>query len=306
MKVLVIGANGQVGFELLRTLQPLGDVRGMQFPEIDLTDPDSVRALLRDRRPDVAVNAAAYTAVDKAESEPAKAMAVNGVAPGVMAEEMRRINGILVHYSTDYVYDGTKTAPYDEDDPPNPQNVYGRSKLSGDVAVCKSGVRHLVFRTSWVYGARGNNFLLTMLRLFQQERQLRIVDDQFGAPTWSRHIAEVTARVLHLCLRDEVTRDRLRTEQSGIYHLTAGGSTSWFGFAKAIRDLRYAPGDDAAPILTPVPSSEYPVPAKRPRNSVLNNNKIQATFGIEQVPWQTGLNACHHELEPTPGQPMCR
>jgi len=296
VRILVIGCNGQVGFELLRTLQSLGDVRGVRFPEVDLSDPDSVRDLLREHRPNVTVNAAAYTAVDKAESEPAKAMAVNGIAPGIMAEEMHRLDGVLVHYSTDYVYDGTKTEPYSEDDPPNPLNVYGRSKLAGDVAVRELGAAHLVFRTSWVYGCRGSNFLLTMLRLFREKRELRVVDDQFGAPTWSRHIAEVTARVLRWCVRDEVSRERLRAEQSGVYHLTAGGSTSWFGFAKAIRDLRYAPIDGAAPELIPTPSSEYPVPARRPSNSLLDNRKIKLTFGVEQPPWSSSLNDCYHAL----------
>jgi dTDP-4-dehydrorhamnose reductase len=296
MKILVVGSSGQVGFELLRTLRSLGDVHGVDYPEVDLAKPDSVRALVREWQPDVLANAAAYTAVDKAESEPEKAMAVNGIAPGVMAEEMRRLDGTLVHYSTDYVYDGNKDGPYDERDMPNPQNVYGRTKLAGDMAVCESRATHLVFRTSWVYGSRGSNFLLTMLRLFEQKPELRIVDDQFGAPTWCRHIAEVTAQVLARCFRDDLAREQLRAEQTGIYHLTAGGSTTWHGFAKAIHELRYAEKEHGVPRLSPIPSSEYPALAKRPSNSLLNNEKIRGRFAIEQQPWEAHLKACYREI----------
>jgi len=280
----------------MRTLSPLGDVLGAAFPEVDLARPESVRELVRAIRPDVLVNTAAYTAVDKAESEPAVAMAVNGLAPAVMAEEVARIGGVLVHYSTDYVYDGNKVGPYAEDDPPNPQNVYGRSKLAGDMAVCGGRAAHLVFRTSWVYGNRGRNFLLTMLRLFGQKPEVRIVDDQIGGPTWCRYIAEVSAAVIARCLRDDAAKERLQAEQSGIYHLTAGGATSWFGFASAIRELRYARGPEVGPRLTPIPSSEYPLPAKRPNNSVMSNNKIRNAFGVEQEPWTTHLPRCFGEL----------
>ena len=296
MRVLVVGSNGQVGFELLRTLRSLGDVHGVDYPEVNLANPDSVRAMVREWRPHLLVNAAAYTAVDKAESEPEMAMAVNGIAPGVMAEEMRQINGTLVHYSTDYVYDGTKAEPYEEHDAPSPQNTYGRTKLAGDMAVCQSGVTHLVFRTSWVYGSRGSNFLLTILRLFDQKPGVRVVDDQVGAPTWCLHIAEVTAQVLARCFRDDLTRERLRTEETGIYHLTAGGSTTWYGFAKAIHALRYAGKEDRIPELSPIPSSEYPTPAKRPHHSLLSNEKIRGRFRIEQQPWEVHLKACYREL----------
>jgi dTDP-4-dehydrorhamnose reductase len=296
MKLLVIGANGQVGYELSRALPALGQVTSVDFPEVDLTKPEDIRRNLREVRPDILVNAAAYTAVDKAESEPDIAMAINGHAPGLMAQEMAARGGIFVHYSTDYVYDGAKQSAYIEDDPTNPQNSYGRSKLAGDQAVRAAGGAFLVFRTSWVYGSRGSNFLLTMLRLFAQRPELRIVADQIGAPTWCRYIAQATARVLQQCTADHAATERLKAAQSGVYHLTAGGSTSWFGFASAIRELRYAGRPGAGPKLVPIPTSEYPLPARRPVNSVLSNDKLQRVFGIAQVPWEGQLKECFAEI----------
>jgi dTDP-4-dehydrorhamnose reductase len=225
-----------------------------------------------------------------AETSPDLALAVNGHAPGVMAREMARSGGAMVHYSTDYVYDGTKPGPYTEDDPADPINAYGRSKLAGDRAIQASGAAHLVFRTSWVYGARGNNFLLTMLRLFAERPELRIVDDQVGAPTWCRHVAQVTAGVLAVWMRQED-----RHASSGVYHLTAGGSTSWFGFAAAIRDRRYA-DPSRAPRLVPITTAQYPSPARRPANSMLSNEKLRRAFGIEQLDWRSQLDACMAEL----------
>ena len=195
-KILLTGKNGQVGWELERSLQPLGQVIAFDRSGLDLASPDSIRAVIREVKPELIVNPAAYTAVDKAESEPDLAMAVNGVAPGIIAEEAKRLGAALIHYSTDYVFDGTKAEPYTEDDVPKPINVYGKTKLAGEQAVQAIGVPHLIFRTSWVYGMRGKNFLLTILRMAKEKDELRIVDDQFGAPTWSRMIAETTAQVL--------------------------------------------------------------------------------------------------------------
>jgi dTDP-4-dehydrorhamnose reductase len=276
----------------MRCLPVLGEVVGVGHQQVDLADVAGVRQLVREVRPQVLVNAAAFTAVDKAEASPDLAMAINGSAPGVMAQEMQRVGGAIVHYSTDYVYDGTKVGPYTEDDLPDPLSAYGRSKLAGDRAVQASGAAHLIFRTSWVYGARGSNFLLTMLRLFKERPEVRVVDDQIGAPTWCRYIARVTAEVLRVW----VERDD-RAASSGIYHLTAGGSTSWFGFASAIRDRRYAGPPPGAPRLVPITTAEYPLPARRPANSLLSNDKLHREFAVAQTDWREQLDACMTELE---------
>ena len=223
-RILLTGKNGQVGWELQRTLAPLGEVVVLDRRQLDLSDPDQIRERVREISPDLIVNAAAYTAVDRAEAEPEPAMAVNGTAPGLLAEEAKRIGAAIIHYSTDYVFDGAKTTPYTEEDAPNPLNVYGRTKLAGEQAVQAAGVPHLILRTSWVYGMRGKNFLLTILRLAREREELKIVDDQIGAPTWSRTIAEATAQIL-------TSGAWPVSGASGIYHLTASGSTSWYGFA---------------------------------------------------------------------------
>jgi dTDP-4-dehydrorhamnose reductase len=296
MKILVTGAAGQVGWELARQLPSLGEVVAIDLEGIDLARPDDIRRVLRELRPDVVVNAAAYTAVDKAESEPELARLVNAVAPGVMAEELRSSGGFLIHYSTDYVFDGTKTGPYVEDDEPNPLSSYGATKLEGERAIQAVGVSHLILRTSWVYGARGKNFLLTMLRLFQERDELRIVDDQIGAPTSSRWISRTTASVLKQCIESRKSGTWVDAEWSGLYHATAGGSTSWFGFAEAIRALSDATGSASKPRLVPITSAEYPLPAKRPGNSILSNAKITARFGVVQSPWGALLRECMAEL----------
>jgi len=231
MKILVTGSKGQVGSELCRSLPTLGEVVALDRTGMDLSRSDEVRHVLRELRPDVVVNAAAYAAVDQAETEPQLARLVNALAPAAMAEELRRTGSWLVHYSTDYVFDGKKPTPYTEDDEPFPLNVYGASKLEGERAIQAIGGRHLILRTGWVYGLRGNNFLLTMLRLFEERDELKIVDDQLGAPTWSRWLAQSTAEVIRQCCG---TVDRSESDRSGIYHMTAGGRTSWFGFASAI------------------------------------------------------------------------
>lgn len=290
MKILLTGKNGQVGWELERTLATLGEVVAVDRRGMDLADPDSIRNAVRAARPDLIVNAAAYTAVDKAESEPGLAMAINGTAPGVMAEEAKRLGAAMVHYSTDYVFDGTKTTPYTEEDAPNPINVYGKTKLAGEQAVQAAGIPHLIFRTSWVYGRRGKNFLLTILRLAQERDELKIVDDQVGAPTWSRLIAEATAQIL-------AQRRANLSEVGGLYHLTSAGRTSWHGFARAILDRAARP----RPRLVAIPGADYPLPAPRPCNSGLSNQKMQRDFGLALPAWDAALALCCREMNAPPG-----
>jgi dTDP-4-dehydrorhamnose reductase len=293
MKILLTGATGQVGHELLHTLAPVGRLVALDRKAMDLSNPDQIRDVIRAERPDVLVNAAAYTAVDRAEVERAIAFKINAGAPRVMAEALAERGAVLVHFSTDYVFDGAKGGPYFENDRPNPLNAYGRSKLEGEQAIHATGVAHLIFRTSWVYGMRGRNFLVTMLSLFEEKPELRVVDDQIGAPTWSRWIAQATGEVLGRC----VSEGAFRTQLSGTYHLTAGGSTSWYGFATAIRALRYGPGSAQGAKLTPIPTSDYPLPARRPLNSVLSTDKVQKTFDIRPPDWQDQLRACFEQPE---------
>jgi dTDP-4-dehydrorhamnose reductase len=288
---------GQVGWELRRTLPALGEVVALGKAEMDLTRPDEIVRLVRDMRPDVVVNAAAYTAVDRAESEREIARSVNAVAPRILAEELRKTGGLLIHYSTDYVFDGSKPAPYVEDDHPAPLSVYGATKLEGERAIQALAGAHLIFRTSWVYGSRGKNFLLTMLNLFERQSELRIVRDQIGAPTWCRWLAESTADILAQYLQPAPGHAWLE-EHSGIYHMTAGGSTSWFGFASEILALHVAEEGARRPNLVPIPSTDYPLPARRPANSVLDNAKLWTEFGVVQPPWPSLLRRCMAELAP--------
>jgi dTDP-4-dehydrorhamnose reductase len=295
VKILITGANGQVGWALQRALASLGEVVALDQSELDLAQPDALRAQVRAIAPDAIVNAAAYTAVDRAESEPELARTVNAIAPGVLAEEAQRLDAVLVHYSTDYVFDGTKPGPYVESDPTNPLNVYGRTKLEGERAIGASGCRHLTLRTSWVYGTRGNNFLLTMLRLANERRQsLRIVDDQIGAPTWCQEIATATAALL---ARPELAG----RGADGLYHLTASGATSWFGFAQAI----FASPEMARlglmpPALEAIPSSAYPTPARRPANSRLDCGRLAERAGIRLATWDEALKRCLGEIDRLP------
>lgn len=286
--ILVTGVNGQVGFELARTLQGLGRVVAVDRSVLDLSDLDQVRAVVREVRPKLIVNPAAYTAVDKAESEFDLAMRVNGEAPGVLAEEAKKLGAALIHYSTDYVFNGEKSGAYVEDDATDPQNVYGRTKLAGEQAIAASGVDHLVFRTSWVYGTRGKNFLLTMLRLGAERPELKVVADQFGAPTWSNTIAGLTAHVVSQAFAedDEAAWWHARSD---VYHLTAGESTSWHGFASAIFDLANL---DRRPEVLPIPASDYPTPAKRPANSRMSNEKLAQVFGLRAPRWDDALRLC--------------
>ena len=283
--ILIIGKIGQVGWELRRTVAPLGRVVAVDYPEIDLTGGGSIRKWVQDVRPNVVINAAAYTAVDKAETETERAMQINGAAPGILAEEAKKLGALLVHYSTDYVFDGTKQTPYLEDDTPNPLGAYGRSKLAGDDAVRATGGNHLIFRLCWVYGARGQNFMLTMMRLAREREKLRVVSDQFGCPTWSRMIAETTALAL-----EQMLGAADAAALTGTYHLAASGHTNWHGFAKAIVDLMPAEGKKCKAV-EPIGTAEYPLPARRPAYSVLSCEKLRRTFGLALPDWNESLRA---------------
>jgi dTDP-4-dehydrorhamnose reductase len=288
-RILLTGKSGQVGFELCRALTPLGEVIALDEHDLDLASPDAIRVKARELAPQLIVNAAAYTAVDRAESEPDLAMKVNGIAPGVLAEEAKQLGALLVHYSTDYVFDGGKNAPYAETDIPNPLSAYGRSKLAGDQAIQATGVAHYIFRTSWVYAARGHNFLNTMLRLARERTELRIVNDQIGAPTWARFLADTTALVLAEALKDA----GLAREKRGLYNLTASGHTSWFGFAEAIfSEAGEVIPNARVPRLIAIPTAEYPLPARRPLNSRLDNSELVKTFGLQPPDWHAMLKAC--------------
>jgi dTDP-4-dehydrorhamnose reductase len=266
---------------------------------MDLSQPDAIRRTVREIVPDLIVNAAAYTAVDQSESEPELALAVNGIAPGILAEEAKLLGATLVHYSTDYVFDGNKVGPYSEEDEPCPLSVYGRTKLAGEQAIQAVDAPYLILRTSWVYGMRGKNFLLTMLRLARERDELGVVDDQVGAPTWSRALAETTRDIVtHLGYGQSGFRDAC-AERRGIYHASAAGQTTWYGFAAAIfaNAAVQQPGQSACalarvPVLEPIPTERYPTPARRPRNSVLAHAKLQRAFGVEMPDWKTALLEC--------------
>jgi dTDP-4-dehydrorhamnose reductase len=290
VNILLTGVKGQVGWELQRSLASLGEVVAVDREDMDLADAAAIRTKVQEIAPRVIVNPAAYTAVDRAESEPERARLINAVAPGILAEAALRCGAILVHYSTDYVFDGSKDTAYLEDDAPHPLNVYGATKLAGEAAIRAAGVRHLILRTSWVYGLRGGNFLLTMQRLMRERTELKIVDDQIGAPTWSRLIAEATAQILAQCLSPARGADR--PEPWGTYHLTCGGETSWYGFAAAIAELGGYPTR-----LNPIPSSDYPTPARRPTNSRLDNAKLARVFGLRLPHWREALALCLDQAE---------
>jgi dTDP-4-dehydrorhamnose reductase len=290
MRILLIGTGGQVGFELARTLAPHGEVHGYDFPAFDMASADAIVAACRDVRPALIVNAAAYTAVDKAESEPRLAHAINGIAPGILAEEARKRGALLVHYSTEYVFDGAKRTPYVESDEPAPLNEYGRSKLAGDKAIAQVACKHLIFRTSWVYGPRGRNFLLTMLSLAATREELRIVADQHGAPTSSLFLAEATARALRSIPERGVA--------SGIYNLSAGGQTTWADFARAIFARAAARPRFRVPRVVSIPASEYPTPARRPAYSVLSHRKFREAFGFAPTHWEAQLDEVFAKLPP--------
>ena len=280
----------------------LGSVECVGRPEVDLANPDSLRSGVRASCPDVLINAAAYTAVDQAESEPDLAMKINGEAPGVMAEEMKRRRGLMVHYSTDFVYDGSGTEPWVEDGPTAPVNEYGMAKIAGDKAVAAAAGAHLILRTSWVYGARGRNFLRTILRLAEAGKPLRVVDDQIGSPTWSRDIATATVLIIDRLswTRPDVSVSPAEhlAERSGIYHITSAGFVSWCGFAAAILEnwQRLGSKIKAVPSLTPITTHDYPTPARRPGNSRLSNAKLKNTFGVLLPGWRHSLALVMQEI----------
>lgn len=293
--ILLLGNTGQVGSELVRALAPLGAVQALDRAALDLADPDAIRQAVRDSDPSLIVNAAAYTAVDQAESEPELAMAVNGIAPGILAEEAAGRGIALVHYSTDYVFDGAADRPYREDDPTGPINAYGRTKLAGEQAVRAGGAAHLILRSSWIYAKTGRNFLTTMQRLAAERDELTVVDDQLGNPTWARAIADATALVLRRL--GQPGDAGAMAERGGLYHLAAGGQTSWAGFAAAIIEHGHARALAGRPApkakrVKPIPTTDYPTPAARPAYSVLDCGKLRAQFGIGLLDWHTALELC--------------
>ncbi|MDP3843863.1 MAG: dTDP-4-dehydrorhamnose reductase [Oxalobacteraceae bacterium] len=288
-RILLTGKTGQVGYELERSLQGLGEIIALDRSQMDLANLDQVRDVIRQIKPNLIINPAAYTAVDKAESEPDLAMRINGEAPGVMAEEAKKLGAAMIHYSTDYVFDGTKTTPYLETDPTCPINVYGVTKLAGEQAIQAAGIPHLILRTSWVYGMRGNNFLCTILRLAQEREELRIVADQHGAPTWCRTIADTTAHIVALAKGAQDAQEWWQ-ERSGIYHLTAQGQTTWFEFTQAILENAAIAKKS---VLIPITTQEYPLPAKRPTYSILSCERLMNTFcGLPE--WENALRLCQN------------
>jgi dTDP-4-dehydrorhamnose reductase len=291
--IVILGSAGQLGTELQRSFSTLGQVLAWDKQRFDLSNPDQVRAAVRECAPHIILNAAAYTAVDRAESEADLAMAVNAKAPEVLAEEAKRIGALLVHYSTDYVFDGTKSGAWEETDAPNPLSVYGASKLAGEQAIAAAGGRYLIFRTSWVYGPHGKNFLLTMLRLGHERDRLNVVDDQIGAPTTSIELADATRTIV-----DGVIASRFGPPEAwaGIYHMTCGGVISWCGFAKAIFERAQPILNGKIAQVSPIPTSAYPTPARRPLNSVLSNEKLFSRFGVRLREWEPALDAVMHRL----------
>jgi dTDP-4-dehydrorhamnose reductase len=290
-RILILGSNGQVGVELQRGFAEVGEIAAPGRDSVDVAHPEQLRAIVRSADPDIILNAAAYTAVDRAESEPDLARSINAVAPGVLAEEALRLGALLIHYSTDYVFDGSKTGSWLETDVTNPLNVYGATKLAGEQAIQQVGGKFLIFRTSWVYGPHGKNFLFTMLRLGRERERLSIVDDQIGAPTTSSELAEATRGIVMSVLREDADS---MARWSGVYHMTCGGSVSWCGFARAIFERAGVMLDGKKPEVAPISSHEYPTPAKRPRNSIMSNEKLNARFGVSLAPWESALD---HTME---------
>ena len=284
LKILISGKTGQVAVELQKHLAGLGELIVLGRDVLDLSQPDQIRAQVRAHKPDLLIIAAAHTAVDQAENEPELAFAINASAPGVFAEEAAAQGIPLIHYSTDYVFDGRKPAPYTEDDATNPLGVYGKSKLAGELAIAASGAQHLILRTSWVYSTHGKNFLLTMQRLLQERSELRVVADQIGAPTWAGTIAQSTRALIERWQSGDAAA-------WGTYHLTASGETSWFGFTQAIAGHLTAQGKACA-TLEPIPASAYPTPAARPQNSRLDCSKLAREWGVAQPDWEAALSAC--------------
>jgi len=313
LKILLAGKTGQVGRELAPPLARIGQLTALDRRELDLAQPDDIRRKIREIQPDLIVNAAAYTAVDRAESDRDAAHAINGVAPGIMAEEAKRLGALLVHYSTDYIFDGTKRNPYDEDDPTNPLNVYGQTKLEGEQAIQRAGSAHLIFRTSWVYAREGRNFLLTILRLATEREELRIVQDQIGAPTSSPAIAAATAKVLAQICAAGHKGAREWSDIGDVYHMTAGGQTNWYEFADLIVRLASPPSHAEAwfaaatrnrPLrvrrVVPIRTEDYPTPARRPMYSVLSNRRLSRDYGVTLPDWETQLRSIFSDASEVP------
>lgn len=291
-KILITGVLGQVGYELQRSLAPFGTIIGIDKDEMDLTNPEAIRKFIAQVSPDIIVNPGAYTAVDLAEKDVDLCMAINSEAALVIAEEAKALNALLIHYSTDYVFDGTSIVPYQENDIPNPLNVYGASKLAGEKAISQLGGKHLILRTSWVYGTRGKNFLLTMLKLGKERDSLQIVSDQIGAPTWSRMIAEATAQII-------AKLPYLENQEGfyGIYNLTSSGKTSWLEFADTIFSMYSEKNPEfKRPELSGILSENYKTPAARPMNSLLSHDKLKKTFDLSIPDWKVALNLCINDL----------
>ncbi len=289
MKILLLGKNGQVGWELQRSLAPLGEVIALGSDSADFTDLESLAKTVREIAPDVIVNAAAHTAVDRAESEPELARTINALAPGVLAAEAKRLGVWLVHYSTDYVFDGSGDKPWRETDPTNPLSVYGASKLEGEQLIQQSGCKHLIFRTSWVYGARGGNFAKTMLRLGQERESMKVIDDQMGAPTGAELLSDVTAHAIRTAL--------MNPDVSGLYHLVASGETSWHGYASFVLAFaRQAGVPLKVAAIEAVPTSAFPTAATRPHNSRLSTGKLTSAFGLHLPHWQVGVTRMLTEI----------
>lgn len=312
-RILLTGKCGQVGAELAKFLLRLGALIALDRQQLDLSQPDHICRAIREVRPQIIVNAAAYTAVDQAETDEAAACAINAVALGILAEEAKKVGAGLVHFSTDYVFDGLKTSPYEENDPPHPLNVYGRTKLAGEEAIREVGVSHLIFRTGWVYGTRGRNFLLTILRLATEREELKVVYDQIGAPTWCREIARATTSILE---RHSGQDSKVLPFEAvcGTYHMTASGVTTWYEFAQAILDeASQAPQDipwltsatSGRPLvvrrIVPIATAEYPTPARRPAYSVLSNSRLRDLLGVELPPWRSQLHSAFQDEDLSTG-----
>ena len=293
-RILIVGAGGQVGMELQRSFAGFGTIVAVDRETFDLADAEQTRALIRHEKPDIILNAAAYTAVDRAESEQDIARAINEVAPGILAEEALQTNALLVHYSTDYVFDGAKRQPWIETDAPNPLSVYGASKLAGERAIQQVGGRYLIFRTSWVYGPHGNNFLLTMLRLAGERDRLSIVDDQIGSPTTSIELSRTTHKIVAGVLASDFGSTQ---EWAGLYHMTCADTVTWFGFAQAIFARAAVQLGVRPPELIPIRTQEFPTPARRPQYSVLSNRKLFVKFGISLTSWQDALDEVFRSLK---------
>ena len=288
MKILLTGKTGQIGEELNNIVGDLGNLITVDKEQLDLSKPNSIEPVILDIKPDIIINPAAYTAVDKAEKEPDLAMTVNAIAPGLLAKAARKVGAGLIHYSTDYVFDGCSEIPYKEEDPPNPLNVYGKTKLAGEKALAEAGIPFLIIRTGWVYSLHGKNFLRTIKKLAEEKDIIQVIDDQIGAPTWARSVALKTHQILKQCLNKKwlETKD---PSLSGIFHLTCQGKTSWHGFARKVLNISNASQNIK---LIAIPTSDYPTPATRPSNSLLNNEKIQKVFGLDMPHWEDALKDC--------------